>query len=308
MDQSNNYSNKNSQEQIEYDVFYDECKEDGYWHCFLFVPKDKIEDIHQLIIKARQYSSFNDTIHYKNITAKTKKYAPNVQFVRILIDILLYILQQQKVDACIHWGKHKIDKYENKIGAKLTIFRKIYDRVTRSENQKTIEATFRMGLKGALHYLFQDEHPIINNIYVDYSDENFNNQFRASNMWEKVKGELRDNISYTHQSEIKCISKNKYNLDSAESQFMQFVDVIVGAFRTCINKNVDFKARYYATKSMLQLIKKEYTNKARMENSRYFKGYIFSEAYLEDDKWVFRPMKIKSEQEQIDIFQDDDLR
>ena len=165
-----------------------------------------------------------------------------------------------------------------------------------------------MGLKGALHYLFQDEHPIINNIYVDYSDENFNNQFRASNMWEKVKGELRDNISYTHQSEIKCISKNKYNLDSAESQFMQFVDVIVGAFRTCINKNVDFKARYYATKSMLQLIKKEYTNKARMENSRYFKGYIFSEAYLEDDKWVFRPMKIKSEQEQIDIFQDDDLR
>ena len=101
MNQSNKPSTTDIKDQIEYDVFYDECKEDGYWHCFLFVPKDKKEFIHQLITKARDCTNFKDPIHYVNITAKTKFKAPNVRFVEILIDILLYIIQQQKISAVI---------------------------------------------------------------------------------------------------------------------------------------------------------------------------------------------------------------
>lgn len=307
--QSNNSSATDIQDQIEYDVFYDECKEDGYWHCFLFVPKDKKEFIHQLITKARICTHFKDTIHYVNITAKTKFKAPNVQFVKILIDILLYIIQQDenKIQAVIKWGENYKRYNGPKVGVKLAIFRKIYQNNSKSENQKMIEATFRMGLKGALHFLFIDEHPIIDNIYVDYSEDCFNNNFDSQNMWERLKEELRDNISYTQDSAIRFISKEDYTLDNTESQLMQFVDVIIGSIRTCVLQQTDFEARYKATEAIRTLLLKDYNNKARMKNSRYYKGYTLSEAKLENNEWIFNPIKIESDKQQMEFFLSDDL-
>ena len=307
MNQSNKPSTTDIKDQIEYDVFYDECKEDGYWHCFLFVPKDKKEFIHQLITKARDCTNFKDPIHYVNITAKTKFKAPNVRFVEILIDILLYIIQQQKISAVIKWGKYNKKYNEPKVGAKLAIFRKKYQNNSKSENQKMIEATFRMGLKGALHFLFKDEHPIIDNIYVDYSEECFNNNFDSQNMWERLKEELRDNISYTQDSAIRFISKEDYTLDNTESQLMQFVDVIIGSIRTCVLQQTDFEARYKATEAIRTLLLKDYNNKARMKNSRYYKGYTLSEAKLENNEWIFNPIKIESDKQQMEFFSSDDL-
>ena len=302
--QSNNPSTTDIQDHIKYDVFYDECKEDGYWHCFLFVPKDKIEYIHQLITKARDCTHFKDPIHYVNITAKTKFKAPNVQFVEILIDILLYIIQQDenKIHAVIKCGENYKIYNEPKVGAKLAIFRKKYQNNSKSENQKMIEATFRMGLKGALHFLFKDEHPIIDNIYVDYSEECFNNNFDSQNMWERLKEELRDNISYTQDSAIRFISKEDYTLDNAESQLMQFVDVIIGSIRTCVLQQTNFEARYKATEAIRTLLLKDYNNKARMKNSRYYKGYTLSEAELENNEWIFKPIKIEFDKQQMDFF------
>ncbi|MCK9611260.1 MAG: hypothetical protein M0R67_08840 [Candidatus Cloacimonas sp.] len=295
------------QDQIEYDVFYDECKEDGYWHCFLFVPKDKKEYIHQLISKARGCTSFVYPIHYVNIKARTKFKVPNVQFVKILIDILLYIIQQDKIQAVIKWGENNKLYNEPKVGAKLAIFRKKYQNNSKSENQKMIEATFRMGLKGALNFLFIDEHPIIDNIYVDYSEKCFNNNFDSLNMWERLKNELRDNISYTSNSAIRFISKEDYTLDNAESQLMQFVDVIIGSIRTCVLQQTNFEARYKATEAIRTILLKDYNNYARMKNSRYYKGYTLSEATLENGEWEFKPIKIEFDKQQIEFFSSDDL-
>lgn len=286
---------------IIWDVFYDECKADGYWHCFLFIPQSKIQCIYDLIREARSVSRYKDPIHYKNIGQSTKLDSNRVIFVRVLMDILLYVIQQQKIDAVIDWNGKREKIHSPQIGARLAILRKQTELQDASEPQTLVEATFRMGLKGALHYLFCDETPQIDNIYVDFSEDSFKRTFEEDNMWERVKRELRENISFTSGSSIKFISKNEYSLDCPNSQIMQFVDVILGSFRTCVLQNTEFNARYVAAEQIRQLLLKDFNNHARMKNSRYYKGYTLSEATL-CFEWEFEPMKISEDKSQHDIF------
>ncbi len=286
---------------IIWDVFYDECKADGYWHCFLFIPQSKIQNVYDLIIKARSASRFNDIIHYKNIGQSAKLESNRVIFVRVLMDILLYIIQQQKIDATIDWNGERKKIHSPKIGARLAILRKTTELFDTSEPQTLVEATFRMGLKGALHYLFNQETPVIDNIYVDYSEESFNRSFDEVNLWERVKTELKKNINFANGSSLKFICKKDYNLDCPTSQIMQFVDVILGSFRTCVMQNTEFHARYVAAEQIRKLLLKDYTNHARMINSRYYKGFTLSDASLDVD-WVFEPMKIEKDKSQYELF------
>ncbi|MCB5251390.1 MAG: hypothetical protein RBR69_05815 [Candidatus Cloacimonadaceae bacterium] len=286
-----------------WDVFYDECKADGYWHCFLFIPKNKIVFLDSLIQQARECSNYRDPIHYTNIGRKTKNEDRRVVFIKVLTDILLYIIQQQKLDAVINWNGTTQKINAPYVGARVAILRMLNNHETQSIPQKLIEATFRMAIKGPLHYLFTDEHPIIDTINVDFSTSSFQNSFDESNLWERVKNELNKNITFTPSSSITCISKKDYLPDCPFSQIMQFVDVILGSFRTCVVQNTEFVARYFASEPIRSLLLKDYKNIARMKNSRYYKGYSLTDAHL-NDQWVFKPIKIENDKNQYDIFED----
>lgn len=286
-----------------WDIFYDECKADGYWHCFLFVPKSKVSDLFELISKARESSIFNDTIHYKKISKKTKGETPRIEFVKLLMEILLYIIQQQKIDATIAFKGQETIKHYEKLGAKIAVFRDLNNESRRESHQKRVEATFRMGLKGALHYLFHKENPIIDKIYVDYDDESFQGSFDELNMWQRLqKDELRSHISYTQDSRIVPFGKSQYSSDPVIANIMQFVDVVLGSMRNVVIQDYDFAARYKTSEILRPILKRNNEGYARMMNSRYCKGFVLTDAYIEDGEWQFKRIEIESDCDQLEIF------
>lgn len=243
-------------------------------------------------------------MHYTKIGREAKPDSPRVKLLSILLDILSYIIQQQKIIAVIDWKNGVKDTILEKFGARLAIFRdtnKDNDYQIQITGKRKVEATFRMGLKGALHYLFKYETPIIDQIYVDYDDYNFHKTFDETNLWERLKMELRENISYTEASSIIPFSKSEYKLDCPISQAMQFVDNILGSFRNVIMQDFEYKARYLVSEKLRELVNKDYTKYARMKESRFFNAYALTDAYIEDEQWTFQPIKIENDAMQFEI-------
>lgn len=288
----------------EWDVYYDECKADGYWHCFLFVPKLKITQLYDLIMRARAATGYYASMHYIDIGKKAKLSSPRVKLLIVLLEILKYIIQQQKVNAAINFTNKERKRFMERIGARVVIFRDCnieYSSQMQGNYQKRVEATFRMGLKGALHYLFSNENPTIDRIYVDFDDACFHQAFNVSNMWERLKVELRTNINFTAGSAIYPFGKKQYAPNCETSQIMQFVDNVLGSFRNIVIQAHDFPARYNASEILKPLLQRNIECLARNKQSRFFKGFALTDAYVENDKWVFQPMQIVEDRSQQEI-------
>jgi len=298
--------NRDSEHLEIYDIFHDECKEDGFWHCFIFVPQEKQKKLFNLLQIPRRNLNYTDVIHFSDISRRSKSHYPRVRLIKSWCSILLYAIQQQKIDADLYLGHNKNKPiYElkksndDKIGARLVIFREktghqdMYDSMSVS---RKIETTFRMGVKGGTHSLFFDERIKIGNIYIDSSKEAFEENFDVGNMLDRFKNESNENISFIENSKIVPINKKDYKEKNSIPEFMQLADVVVGGIRTQKLKMTNFPARYEATCPLNNLLEKETENPARMAESRYDKGFALSDAWIENEKWKFENMHINVEQ------------
>ncbi|MCK4358939.1 MAG: hypothetical protein KAW92_09380 [Candidatus Cloacimonetes bacterium] len=298
-----------------YDIFHDECKEDGYWHCFIFIPRDKRDKLNSLLQKTRNNLNYKHPIHFRDIARNDKTYYTKVRLVQSWILILLYCIQQQKIEAYLYIG-HKnyspiykrIKGEDEKIGAKLVIFRKKYNHKDMYEDMSItgkIETTFRMGLKGGTHFLFFDENIKIGNVFIDYEEEGFEKNFNSQNMLLRFIREAKENIIFEKDSKIIPIHKNNYIINDPISEFMQLADVTVGGFRTQKLQMKNFEARFQATKPLKILLEKEVEIHPRMKNSRYYKSFTFSDAWIENEEWKFENIHIeKDDNPQITLFDD----
>jgi hypothetical protein len=288
-----------------YNIFYDECKENGYWHCFLFIPKDKTDLLFKLLNKARSQYRYTNFIHYKKIRANAKYNTPRCQVIQSWLYILNYILQQQKLNATIDWGNKNFEKMKTVFGAKLSVFRQKEnhrDMFNKMSYQSKVEATFRMGLKSGLHFLFSNEIPIVDKVYVDFNKEDFHKYFDETNLFHRIKDETKSNITFTEDSKVIPISKDDYKVDCPISEIMQFVDVIIGSVRNYIEQQSDFKARFKVSKFLDDLFSKDTTNFARMKNSRYFKGFSLTDAYIDNGLWKFEQLRKHIDNKQMTIY------
>jgi len=298
--------NRNSEHLKIYDIFHDECKEDGFWHCFIFVPREKQKELFNLLQKPRNSLIYYGFIHFRDIGRKYKSYYPKARLIKSWCSILLYAIQQQKIYAGLYLG-HNENKpiYElkksnyDKIGARLIIFRAkmghqdMYESMSVS---KKMETTFRMGVKGGTHFLFINEEIKIGNIYIDSPKKAFENNFNTTNMLNRFKNESNKNIFFIENSEIIPINKKDYKEKDSISEFMQLADIAIGGIRTQKLTMTDFPARYEATCPLKDLLEKETENYARMAESRYYKGFALSDAWIENEKWKFEKMHINVEQ------------
>lgn len=288
---------------ITYDIFHDECKEDGFWHCFIFIPRNKQGKLYSLLKIARNYLKYKSFIHFSSISRKAKTNHTKVRLIRSWISILLYSIQQQKISANLYLGhKSNSAKYRKiigknkKIGARLVIFREnenLKDMYEDLDYTNKIEITFRMGLKGGAHFLFNEEKVKIGKIYIDCCENVYKKNFNSYNMLTKFEIESKDNIYFEEDSSIIPVSKKQYKIFDPVSEFMQLADIAVGGFRTQQKKMKNFKARFYATKPFKVLLDKKVEIKKRMQNSRYYNGFTFSDANIVNGKWVFKNIKIR---------------
>jgi len=289
-----------------YDVFHDECKEDGFWHCFIFISREAQEKLFNLLQIPRKNLQYHEFIHFGDIGRRYKNHNPKARLIKSWCSILLYTIQQQKIYAQLYLG-HKnskpiyelIKNGEDRIASKLIIFREkngyqdMYDSMSKT---KKIETTFRMGIKGGTHFLFPNKEILIGNVYIDSSKRAFEENFNSNNILERFKIESNKNIFFEDNSKIIPIDKKNYKKDEPISEFMQLADVVVGGIRTQKLKMTNFHARYEATYQLKNLLEKETENFARMAKSRYRKGFALSDAFIKNNKWEFENMHIDSNQ------------
>ncbi len=285
-----------------YDIFHDECKENGYWHVFLFIPRSKQKQIFQLLEQTRKNLDYFYPIHFVKIHKKIKTSSTKVQIVKSWISVLMYAIQQQKIKADIYLGCKYEMKYD-KIGmcfAALHLPQNHEDMYGGMSSTKKIETTFRMGLKGGAHFFFR-RNITIGNIYIDYNKDVLIKKFNSENMLERFKNESNENIFFTKDSQIIPFSKNDYKQNCMISDFMQLADITVGGIRTTKMQLINFPARIYACKPLQNLLEKEFIYK-RMKNSRYFNAFTLSDAWIEKEEWKFDDMKLikdSKKQEQL---------
>jgi len=298
--------NRDSKHLHIYDIFHDECKEDGFWHCFIFVPRGKQKELFNLLQKPRNSLNYYDSIHFRNINHKCKSYSPRIRLIKSWCSILLYAIQQQKICAVLYLGHNKNKPiYEfkkanaDKIGARLVIFREIMghqDMYQRMSGSSKIETTFRMGVKGGTHFFFPAKEVRIGNIYIDSSKKSFEENFDSQNMLNRFKNESNENIFFIANSKIAPIDKKDYKAGDSISEFMQLADIAIGGIRTQKLTMTNFPARYKATYPLKEKMKKETENYARMTESRYCKGFALSDAWIENEKWNFEDMHVNVNQ------------
>lgn len=93
-----------------YDIYYDESKQDAYWHGFYFVPKENREYLLNLLYKARENCNYFSQIHYQKIKKRTKFHHGRAVIKYSWTSIGVAAMQQQKykkVTLMVFLGKTK---------------------------------------------------------------------------------------------------------------------------------------------------------------------------------------------------------
>ena len=163
------------------------------------------------------------------------------------------------------------------------------------DNASKIETTFRMSMKGGLHYLGCEENPIeIVKMHFD-GYEHYQRHIDK----ERIVGRLNGLRSYClireSESLIDDRSSNHTLQDSQpyeDCQLLQLTDLLVGGFRNLLSDTQN-PLHVELSQPLLVIKKKLDQGYARMKNSRWFKSVCISQCYLEYDQWHFEDIEIK---------------
>ncbi|MBP8995023.1 MAG: hypothetical protein KBG30_14600 [Bacteroidales bacterium] len=291
-----------------YDIYHDESREDAYWHGFLFVPRSSKEYLLELLRKARKGANWEDHISFKDIKNRMGYNSPRVQLVESWITIGLASLQQQKFlklrTPFFICGKSKqyYLKLDKPIKCKFVIFeerdnhKKMYNELTKMEK---IEITLKMGFKGGIHKLFNEKEPIqIGNLFIAKFGHQQNLNEVLKKLARQIVKERRNYVSFMKGAKIipQDSDHNKINQsqDPNDSYLLQLCDILLGGVRhhAYYDDLNNIKYRISRPCKML-LVDHDVNNYYRMKQSRFWNGFIFGKAWLENKEWQFDSLKLK---------------
>jgi hypothetical protein len=161
-----------------------------------------------------------------------------------------------------------------------------------------IETTFRMGIKGGIHKLFDESDPItIGNVFIDGHEQYvgmFGRNFSINHTLQRLARERRDYVSFVDGPQL-IPQRSDHNLieraqDPNDSHLLQLCDVLIGGFRfhSCLGNREH--PRYEMSRHCKVLLEHEQENGARMAQSRYHNGFSLQQAWIERDEWNFAPL------------------
>lgn len=285
-----------------YDIYHDESREESYWHGFLFVPRSKREYLLSLLRKSREGVNWHKPISFKDIGNRTGPRSPRVRLAESWLNISLASFQQQKLSIlptsfCICGSPQKYFlKLNELIKCKFVVFKerdnhkKMFAGLSKQER---IETTFRMGIKGGVHRLFNKKNPItIGNVFID----KFGYGFDVNRSLRRFAREKREYVSFLKDSKLiqqhSDHRKIRKNQNSNDSQFLQLCDILIGAVRFhsyCPDRR---KIKYKISWPCKILLERDTNNEFRMKQSRFFNSFTLGETWLEDRSWQFGHLKL----------------
>ena len=290
----------------EYDVYHDESQESGYWHGMLLVPKSSRETMLNHLKRCREVADYYCPISLKGLKSKQNHF----RCVKMWIQTGFYSLMQDlkgrlynvydckrlycKNEKRLSTDFQEIVTLKKPLRAKFIIFRErdshqVMDSSWFPDHASKVETTFRMGLKGGLHLLFDEEKPAtIASLHFD-GHEHHRRRIDRERIIGRLKVGLRDYCKFHTQILIDDRTGNHTKSISQEyddCQFLQLTDLLVGAFRTILGE-VKNKVQKEVSLPVKELVRKWEEGPARMKKSRWHKGFCISECYLENGQWVF---------------------
>lgn len=291
---------------MDYDLYHDESKESGYWHGMLLVPRGKRELFLNCLKDVRRISKYDSPVGIKDLDAKGTKFHCIRSWILLGVASLMQNFKNDPYIVSIHDSKeyskglgvrskyreiYKIDAQDKIIGAKFILFRDRDNHKKMGEgypdHASKIETTCRMGLKGGIHWLGDDENPInIKSIHFD-GHEHLLRNIDKDRIIGRING-LRGYCSIEENIDDRTSNHTKKDCQEYEDcQFLQLTDALVGGFRTILGEEKNKIQREVSLPVKKELVDKWQQGQPRMKNSRWYKGFWISESWIEGDNWSF---------------------
>lgn len=289
-----------------YDIYHDESKEDAFWHHFLFIPRETRQVVLDYLKRAKQASGFRG----KKLSFKDLQSNPSFECARSWLSILSAALQQKNKGRLEYFlvGKleysktllrpvHLYERFPYPPRCKTAIFVqscKHADMIGHFDNLSKIETTFRMGLQGACHYLFDQTSPLeIGNIFLDREMHYYiehKRDFDRDKVLSRLDARLREYCSLSPSCEI-----SGENIVEGDRIFLDLADVFLGALRLGVRRptrrtcNTDKERRKHNLCGYIApLVERLAEGDARMRHSRFRRFGTFSSAWIEAESGALR--------------------
>ncbi|MBW2118173.1 MAG: hypothetical protein JRH09_09690 [Deltaproteobacteria bacterium] len=304
---------------MDYEVYHDESKVKGYWHGILLVPKANKHILSQLLSQVRENTSYSEHLSIKNVKKENRIFSCADSYVQIGVAALVSsfnnkpypIFMGQKIR-----GQKQYSLFNSFIGAKFILFRHLSDfsdMQSHSDYASKVEITYRIGLKGGLHFLGNQSEPI--NIVKMHFDghKHYRRHLDRIRIVERLNG-LRNYCSISNAEDIiddRTSNHSKANCQEYDDcQILQLTDLLIGCFRTVLTPLIDTKEIHKKlAQPVKELVNRYRQGPARMRNSRWRNGFCMSQSFLELGDWKFEEIEYSASQEgkQLTMELNDDL-
>jgi hypothetical protein len=285
---------------MDYELYHDESLEGGYWHGILLVPTWKKNEYIDLLSQARVNCKHQNKIGIKDVKRTGKIYDCASAWMQIGVACLRSKTngKPEPVFLGLREKRKPIPGFVESYGMKFILFRETnshHDLNGYSDYASKVETTFRIALKGGIHYFGSDKEPIhITRIHFD-GYEHLRRNVDHRRIIERLDG-LRSYCQIANH--VGVIDDRHSNHDKPDSQswedcqFLQLSDILIGGFRTALGHGTREIHKELA-RPVKVLADKYAEGYARMRNSRWFNSFVMSQCYLENGRWVFSPLEMK---------------
>jgi len=285
----------------DYELYHDESMIEGYWHGMLLVPCERKAYLLNLLDAARTTASHPYKISFKEINRHGKKY----DLANAWLSLVLGFMRSQTKSMKYYYftGRSADPKGayqlldDQAIGVKFVLFRereKHVDMLNYPDETSKVETSFRIGLKGGLHYLFSSRDPVrITRIHFDgYLHQG--RHIDRQRVVERLNG-LRDYCEIATTPDLiddrASDPRSTDAQDYADCQLLQLTDLLIGSFRAAFGFYSN-EAQWKLAKYAHWLIHKYAEGPARMRNSRWNHTFCMSQCYLEQGSWQFETIEL----------------
>lgn len=292
---------------MDYEIYHDETKVKGFWHGILFVPTNTKITLCDLLQKARFNTKFENFLSLKDVRkGKGNRYNCAKSWASIGTAALMN-RTRISYPHHIYLGNHNYKSteyqlFKDPIKAKLIVFRD-RDEFTNMQYAKDsgskVEMSFRIGLKGGVHFLGRDpdEYIRITKIHFD-GYEHIKRHFNYDRIVARLREGLRDYCDISNDINIIDDRPSKYSNNNSRNyedcELLQLTDILLGSFRSLLSDTTNsHHARIVSfAKPIIQRFRSGY---AAMQNSRWKNSFWMSQSYIENGKWKFEPIEISEE-------------
>jgi len=281
---------------MKYCLYHDESKVDGYWHGMLLVPEKEKDHVVDHLRKARENTHYRDPIGIKNIRRSSGRIFTCAEAWMLLAVGAMRTKIGDEVYP-VHYGERERNKlkyspFRECLGLKFILFRSVDDHqrmALLATYAQRVETTFRVGLKGGMHYLGTNQDPIdVVSMHFD-GHEHYGRHIDYARIVGRLTGlrrycgvpeDKRD--IHDHPSDHRKCSSEEY----ADCQLLQLTDLMIGAFRTRLGHHTSSRHETFGHIAGLPLeaYQRGYTG---YMNSRWASSLWMSQCQVVNGEWEY---------------------